>query len=360
MSKKLNNIKSGVIFGNDINTIFKLAKKKNFAIPAINCTNLDTINTVLETANKMRSPVIIQFSYGGSIFIGGNNIRNISDIKKATLGAISAANHVHLVAKYYNVPVILNTDHCHIKILPWIENLIKISEKNFNQKGYPLFSSHMLDLSKEKIEKNIKICSQYLKKMQKINMFLEIELGCTGGEEDGIDNSNINTNLLYTKPEDVNYAYKKLINISPYFIIAASFGNVHGVYKPGNIILKPKILYETQKYICKINNLKSSKPINFVFHGGSGSSIKDIHESINYGVVKMNIDTDIQWASWKGILNYYQNKKQYLKTQLGNPEGIHSPNKKYYDPRIWTTKSQISISKKLTKIFKILNSYNLW
>ncbi|QCI26083.1 class II fructose-bisphosphate aldolase [Buchnera aphidicola] len=356
----LNNIKPGVIFGKDIHKIFKLAKKKKFAIPAINCTNIYTINVVLETAAKMKSPVIIQFSYSGSMFIAGENIHSISNIQKSVLGAISAAKHVHLVSKYYDIPVILSTDHCHIDILPWIDHLIHHSEKNFKQTGHPIFSSHMLDLSKESIEKNIKICKKYLHKMQKINIFLEIELGCTGGEEDGIDNSNINTELLYTHPKDVNYAYKKLINISPDFTIAAAFGNVHGVYQPGNVHLKPKILYNTQNYIRKKNNLKSKKPINFVFHGGSGSSVKNIAEAIEYGVVKMNVDTDIQWASWKGILEYYKKNRLYLQTQLGNPKGLHHPNKKYYDPRKWIKESKLSISKQLIQIFKTLNAYNLW
>ncbi|CAL4043254.1 Fructose-bisphosphate aldolase class 2 [Buchnera aphidicola (Takecallis arundicolens)] len=352
-------IKSGVIFGQDIHKIFKLAKEKKFAIPAINCTNLDTINTVLEVAYTVKSPVIIQLSYGSSICIAGNNIPKISNIKKATLGAISAAKHVHYVAKYYNIPVILHTDHCHIDILPWVDNLIQISTENMKKKGYPIFSSHMLDLSKEPIKKNIKICSHFLNKIKHNNMFLEIELGCTGGEEDGVNNENINTELLYTKPEDVNYAYEKLIKISTNFTIAASFGNVHGVYQPGNIKLKPDILYNTQQYICKKHNLDIN-PINFVFHGGSGSSIKDIHQSINYGVVKMNIDTDIQWASWEGILEYYQNFKLYLQTQLGNPSGPYEPNKKYYDPRKWTRKSQDKIYKKLIKIFTTLNAYDVW
>lgn len=356
----LYNIKPGVIFGKDIQKIFKLAKEKKFAIPAINCTNIDTINTVLETASKMKTPVIIQFSYGGSIFIAGENINYVSNIQKATLGALSAAKHVHLMSKYYNIPVILNTDHCHIDILPWIDNLIHLSTKNFKNKGYPLFSSHMLDLSKENIKKNIAICNKYLIKMQKINIFLEIELGCTGGEEDGVNNTDLNTELLYTKPEDVNYAYEILTRTSTNFTVAAAFGNVHGVYQPGNIHLKPTILYDTQQYIQKKHNLKYKKPINFVFHGGSGSSVQHINQAIEFGVVKMNIDTDIQWASWKGILKYYKKNKSYLQTQLGNPEGLHQPNKKYYDPRTWIKESQISISKKLSKIFKTLNAYNLW
>ncbi|CAL4322802.1 class II fructose-bisphosphate aldolase [Buchnera aphidicola] len=359
MSKLLNSIKTGIIFGDEIKKIFHIAKEKKFAIPAINCTSIDTINAVLKTAHDMKSPVIIQFSYGGSSFIAGPDIINISEYKKSALGALSAAHHVHLVAKYYKIPVILHTDHCHKNNLPWVDYLIKKSEENFKNYGYPIFSSHMLDLSKESIKKNIKICKKYLTRIEKMNMILEIELGCTGGEEDGVNNSNINTNLLYTTSEDVYYAYKELKKISSNFIIAASFGNVHGVYHPDNIHLKPKILLESQKYIQKHYQLNDNRPVNFVFHGGSGSKISDIQESINYGVVKMNIDTDIQWSTWNGILKYYNKKRKYLQSQLGNPEGKNKPNKKYYDPRTWIKQSQSSILITLKKIFKNLNSYNL-
>ena len=359
MSNILNTIKTGVIFGEDIQKLFQIAKSKKFAIPAINCSNIDVINTVLKTAQKLKSPVIIQLSFGGSEFIAGQDIQNTSNIKRAVLGAISAAYHVHTVAKYYNIPVILHTDHCHKNILPWIDYLIKIGEKNFIKTGQPIFSSHMIDLSQEKLKENIKICSKYLEKMQKINMMLEIELGCTGGEEDGIKN-DIHSHLLYTKPIDVNYAYEKLIKISPNFIIAASFGNVHGVYQIGCIDLQPEILKKTQQYIYNKHRLLSMNPINFVFHGGSGSSIADIKKAINYGVVKINIDTDIQWAYWWGTLQYYRKYKSYLKTQLGNPSGQYKPNKKYYDPRSWLKASNQSVSHTLEKIFKTLNSYNLW
>lgn len=359
MSKILNFQKTGVIFGKDIQKLFKFAKKRNFAIPAINCTNIDSINSVLETAAYMKSPVIIQFSYGGSSFMAGEGLNNISQHEKAILGAISGANHVHLMSKYYNIPVILHTDHCHNKILPWIDGLLREGEKKFKTTGTPLFSSHMIDLSNENIKKNIIICTKYLKKIAKNNMILEIELGCTGGEEDGVNNTHIDSSLLYTKPEDVNYAYEKLIKISPNFTIAAAFGNVHGVYKAGNVILKPNILKKSQKYIQKKNNLSSCNPINFVFHGGSGSKISDIKKSIKYGVIKMNVDTDIQWASWSGILKYYKKNKLYLQNQLGNPNGIDKPNKKYYDPRSWIREIQLSISKKLKNIFQELNAYNV-
>ncbi|CAL4322644.1 Fructose-bisphosphate aldolase class 2 [Buchnera aphidicola (Pterocallis alni)] len=359
MSKIQNSIQNGIIFGKETKKIFKIAKKKKFAIPAVNCTNIDTINIALETASKMHAPIIIQLSYGGSSFISGNNLPTISQNKKAALGSLSAANHINLVAKYYNIPVILHTDHCYKDTLPWIDYLLKKSEIYFHNTGKTIFSSHMIDLSKEKIQKNLEISKKYLLRMSKINMILEIELGCTGGEEDGIDNSNIKSDLLYTKPEEVYYMYHELKKISNNFIIAANFGNTHGVYAPGNVQLKPNILKKTQQYICNKYNLNVNNPVDFVFHGGSGSSISDIKKSINYGVVKINIDTDIQWASWEGILKYYQNNKKNLQTQLSNINGINIPNKKYYDPRSWIQESKKSISEKLKKIFTICNCYNL-
>ncbi|BBI01346.1 fructose-bisphosphate aldolase [Buchnera aphidicola (Nipponaphis monzeni)] len=350
-------IQPGVIAAKDIHKIFKVAKKNNFAIPAVNCTNIDSINAALETASKVNSPIIIQFSYGGSAFMAGDGIKTKKKHEKAVIGAISGAQHVHIVAKYYNIPVILHTDHCHKELLPWIDELLNVGKKHFKNTGKPLFSSHMIDLSKEKIKDNINICSQYLKQIKNYNMMLEIELGCTGGEEDGVDNTHINAELLYTKPEDVNYAYEKLNSISPYFIIAASFGNVHGVYQTGNVQLKPIILKQSQDYLSQKHNLPFN-PVNFVFHGGSGSDLTDIKKSIKYGVVKMNIDTDTQWASWEGILQFYKKNKDYLQKQLGNPKGKKNPNKRYYDPRVWMRASQMSISKRLEITFKELNACN--
>ncbi|QJC32405.1 class II fructose-bisphosphate aldolase [Enterobacteriaceae endosymbiont of Donacia dentata] len=357
MSKILNYVKPGVIFGNDIQTIFKIAKKHNFALPAINCISTDSINIVLETAAKVKSPVIIQFSNAGAAFIAGKGLQNVNPELASVIGAISGAKHVHQIAKYYGIPVILHTDHCPKNKLSWIDNLLNENKKYFLKYKKPLFSSHMIDLSTESVVDNIQICSKYLKKMSKMNIILEIELGCTGGEEDGIDNSKLTKKLLYTDPYDVNYAYEKLKLISPQFIIAASFGNVHGVYQKGNVKLLPKILKNSQNFICKKHNL-TKNPINFVFHGGSGSSSVEIKESIKYGVIKMNIDTDIQWATWKGILEYFKKNKQYLSKQLGNPDGLNKPNKKYYDPRSWIRASQISIKNKLEKIFKKLNAIN--
>ncbi|QJC31168.1 class II fructose-bisphosphate aldolase [Enterobacteriaceae endosymbiont of Macroplea mutica] len=357
MSKILNYVKPGVVVGHDVQTIFKIAKKNKFALPAINCVGTDSINIVLETASKMHSAVIIQFSYGGASFIAGKGLQRHNPQLAAVMGAISGAQHVHNVAKYYKIPVILHTDHCTKKNLFWIDRLLEENQKYYNMHGCTLFSSHMLDLSRESLAENINICSKYFSIMSKMNMTLELELGCTGGEEDGIDNSNLTKTLLYTDPYDIDYAYKKLILISPQFTIAASFGNVHGVYQIGNVKLKPIILKKTQEYIMQKYKL-SYNPINFVFHGGSGSSTKDIKQSIDYGVIKMNIDTDVQWATWQGILSFYNKNKLYLQKQLGNPKGDNIPNKKYYDPRTWIRESQICVKKRLEKIFKNLNTIN--
>ncbi|CRK85547.1 Fructose-bisphosphate aldolase class 2 [Candidatus Providencia siddallii] len=353
MSKILSFIKPGVVTGNDVQKMFSIAKLNNFAFPAVNCINTDSINAVLETASKIRAPVIIQFSNGGASFISGKSLKNKNQ-EAAVLGAISGAYHVHNIAKYYQIPVILHTDHCSRKLLPWIDGLLEADEKHYRKIGKTLFSSYMIDLSNDFLNENIKICCDYLKRMSKIDMTLEIELGCTGGEEDGVNNTKLNSSALYTKPEDISYAYEKLHMISPNFTIAASFGNVHGVYKPGNINLKPKILYNSQNYVSKKFNLPKN-PLNFVFHGGSGSTLKDIKEAISYGVIKVNIDTDIQWASWIGVLDYYKKNKKYLQNQLGNPNGLDIPNKKYYDPRVWLRKGQESIITRLEKTFNDLN-----
>ncbi|QJC36430.1 class II fructose-bisphosphate aldolase [Enterobacteriaceae endosymbiont of Donacia simplex] len=358
MSKILNFIKPGVVVGHDVQTIFRIAKENKFALPAINCIGTDSINIVLETAAKLKSAVIIQFSNSGSSFIAGKGIEKKNPQLASIIGAISGAKHVHNIAKYYGIPVILHTDHCPKDKLSWIDNLLDENEKYYLIHKKSLFSSHMIDLSRESIQDNIKICSRYLKRMSKMKMTLEIELGCTGGEEDGVDNSNLNKKSLYTDPYDVNYAYEKLKLISSQFIIAASFGNVHGVYQKGNVKLLPKILKNSQKFISKKHNIPNNS-INFVFHGGSGSSLLEIKDSINYGVVKMNIDTDTQWATWKGILEFYKKYKKYLQKQLGNPQGFNKPNKKYYDPRSWIRASQISMQKRLEKTFKELNAINI-
>ncbi|WP_225639647.1 class II fructose-bisphosphate aldolase [Candidatus Profftia sp. (ex Adelges kitamiensis)] len=355
MHKILDFVNPGVITGDDVQKIFQIAKENNFALPAVNCIGTDSINAVMEVAAKVSAPVIIQFSNGGAAFIAGEGVRyHITHDTAAVLGAISGAYHVHQMAKHYGIPVILHTDHCSKNLLPWLDGLLDHGEKYFATTGKPLFSSHMIDLSEESLEENIKICSKYLARMSKINMTLEIELGCTGGEEDGIDNSNIDISTLYTQPEDVEYAYNKLNLISPRFIIAASFGNIHGVYRPGNIKLTPSILHKSQNYISYKHNLPHNY-INFVFHGGSGSNTADIKEAISYGVVKVNIDTDTQWATWEGLLNYYKENKSYLQTQLGNPDGIDKPNKKYYDPRAWLRAAQNSMIVRLELAFEELN-----
>ena len=262
------------------------------------------------------------------------------------------------MAEHYGVPVILHTDHCAKKLLPWIDGLLDAGEKHFAATGKPLFSSHMIDLSEESLQENIEICSKYLERMSKIGMTLEIELGCTGGEEDGVDNSHMDASALYTQPEDVDYAYTELSKISPRFTIAASFGNVHGVYKPGNVVLTPTILRDSQEYVSKKHNLPHNS-LNFVFHGGSGSTAQEIKDSVSYGVVKMNIDTDTQWATWEGVLNYYKANEAYLQGQLGNPKGEDQPNKKYYDPRVWLSAGQTSMMARLETAFQELNAIDV-
>ena len=354
MTKVLEVVKAGVATGDDVQKIFELAKAGHYALPAVNCVNTDTVNSVLEAAAKAKAPVVIQFSNGGASFFAGKGLK-LEGQQAAILGAIAGAKYVHQVAEAYGVPAIVHTDHAAKKLLPWIDGLLDAGEKFYAETGKPLFSSHMLDLSEESLEENIEICEQYLKRMDKMGMTLEIELGCTGGEEDGVDNTGMDSSALYTQPEDVAYAYERLSKISPRFTIAASFGNVHGVYKPGNVQLTPKILDNSQKYVSEKFGLPA-KSLDFVFHGGSGSTPEEIKEAVGYGVVKMNIDTDTQWANWEGILNYYKDKEAYLQGQLGNPEGEDKPNKKYYDPRVWLRKGSESMVERLMKAFKELNA----
>ena len=357
MSKIFDFVKPGVITGDDVQKVFEVAKANKFALPAVNCVGTDSVNAVLEAAAKVKAPVIVQFSNGGAAFIAGKGMK-LEGQKAAIIGAISGAKHVHAVAEAYGIPVILHTDHAAKKLLPWIDGLLDAGEKHFAETGKPLFSSHMLDLSEESLEENIDICCKYLERMAKMGMTLELELGCTGGEEDGVDNSHMDQSALYTQPEDVAYAYERLSKISPRFTIAASFGNVHGVYKPGNVTLTPSILDASQKYVSEKFGVPANT-LNFVFHGGSGSTQQEIEESVGYGVVKMNIDTDTQWATWEGILNYYKAKEAYLQGQLGNPEGADSPNKKYYDPRVWLRKAQETMIARLEQAFKELNAIDV-
>jgi len=349
-----NTIKPGVASGDTVQEIFKLAKEKNFALPAANVISSSTINAILETAKELNAPVIIQFSNGGACFNAGKGLSNENQ-KAAIAGAVAGAKHVHTMAKEYGIPVIMHTDHCAKKLLPWIDGLLDAGETYYKEHGVPLYSSHMLDLSEESIEENIEISKKYLERMSKMGMTLEIELGITGGEEDGVDNSDVDASKLYTQPEEVAYAYEELSKVSDKFTIAASFGNVHGVYKPGNVKLTPKILDNSQKYIEEKYNT-GKNPVDFVFHGGSGSTLEEIREAISYGVIKMNIDTDLQYAYMAGIRDYMADKTDYLQGQIGNPDGEDTPNKKYYDPRKWVREGEITFKDRLKQAFEDLNN----
>lgn len=350
------NIKPGVATGDEVQAIFNYAKEKGFALPAVNVIGSNTINAVLETAAELNSPVIIQFSNGGAQFNAGKGLSN-EDQKAAIAGATAGARHVHLMAEAYGVPVILHTDHCAKKLLPWIDGLLDAGEAFYKETGKSLYSSHMIDLSEEPIEENIEICKEYLARMSKMDMTLEIELGITGGEEDGVDNSDVDDSKLYTQPEEVAYAYEELSKVSDKFTVAAAFGNVHGVYKPGNVKLTPKILKNSQEFISEKYGVEHNH-IDFVFHGGSGSTLEEIREAIGYGVIKMNIDTDLQFAFCAGIRDYMTSKIEYLKTQIGNPDGADEPNKKHYDPRKWLREGEITFKNRLKKAFEDLNNVN--
>jgi len=352
----IHSIKPGVATGDMVQEIFRFAKHKGFALPAINVTGSNTVNAVMETASKLNSPVIIQFSNGGGHFYAGKSLSNEGQ-KAAIAGCITGAKHIHTLAELYGAVVILHTDHCAKNLLPWIDGLLDAGEVHFKETGKPLYSSHMIDLSEEPIEENIEICKKYLARMSKIGMTLEIELGITGGEEDGVDNSDVDVSKLYTQPEEVSYAYEELMKVSNMFTIAASFGNVHGVYKPGNVKLTPEILKNSQEFVkAKFNT--EHNPVDFVFHGGSGSTVEEIRESIGYGVVKMNLDTDLQFAFTEGVRDYVVKNVDYLKKQIGNPEGDDLPNKKYYDPRKWAREGEITFVNRLTKAFEDLNNVN--
>jgi fructose-bisphosphate aldolase, class II len=350
------NIKAGVATGKEVQDIFKLAKDKGFALPAVNVIGSNSINGVLETARDLNAPVIIQFSNGGAVYNAGKGLSNDNQ-KAAIAGAIAGAKHIHLLSAAYGVPVILHTDHCAKKLLPWIDGLLDASEQHFTETGKPLYSSHMIDLSEEPIKENIEICKNYLERMAKMGMTLEIELGITGGEEDGVDNTDVDDSKLYTQPEEVAYAYEELSKISNQFTIAAAFGNVHGVYKPGNVKLTPKILKNSQEYISQKYHVAHNH-IDFVFHGGSGSTVEEIREAIGYGVIKMNIDTDMQYAFMCGIRDYMKANEAYLKSQIGNPDGSDVPNKKYYDPRKWLREGENTFVERLKKAFEDLNNVN--
>jgi fructose-bisphosphate aldolase class II len=348
--------RAGVLFGEETEALYNDAKSNLFALPAVNTIGTNTINATLETAAKVNSPVIIQFSNGGAQFIAGKGMSN-DKLQANIAGAVSGALHIHNVAKYYGVPVVLHTDHAAKKWLPWVSGLIDAGEQFFKEKGQPLFSSHMLDLSEEPLQENIHTSIDFFQRMNPLGMGIEIELGVTGGEEDGVDNTEIENSRLYTQPAEVAYAYKELSKVGKMFTIAAAFGNVHGVYKPGNVVLRPEILKNSQLHIEKEFNT-GPKPVYFVFHGGSGSPQHQIREAISYGAIKMNIDTDLQWAFWEGVLNNYKKYEAFLQGQLGNPEGEDKPNKKHYDPRIWLRKGEESFVKRLEQAFEDLNCIN--
>ena len=352
----LKNLPAGVLTGDQVQEVFAYAKAKKFALPAANCVGTNSVNAVLETARDLNAPVILQFSNGGAVFFAGKGLSNENQ-QAAVAGAVSGAHHVHQVAAAYGTRVILHTDHCAKKLLPWVDGMLDAGEAFYKVHGKPLFSSHMLDLSEESLEENIDICKRYLERMSKMDMTLEIELGITGGEEDGVDNTDVDSARLYTQPEEVAYAYEELMKVSPRFTVAAAFGNVHGVYKPGNVELRPVILHNSQVYIQEKYNT-AEKPIDFVFHGGSGSSPAEIAEALSYGAIKMNIDTDLQWAFWDGVREYEASNHDYLQGQIGNPEGDDVPNKKFYDPRKWLRVAEDSFRARLKQSFEDLNNVN--
>lgn len=352
----ISHLPAGVITGDQVQEIFNHAKANHYALPAANVVGTNTVNSVLETARDVNSPVILQFSNGGAVFFAGKGLSNENQ-RAAVLGSISGAEHVHKVAADYGTRVILHTDHCAKKLLPWLDGLLDAGEEFYKAHGIPLYSSHMLDLSEEPLEENIEICKRYLERMSKMDMTLEFELGITGGEEDGVDNTGVDSSRLYTQPEEVAYAYEELMKVSDKFTVAAAFGNVHGVYKPGNVELRPIILHNTQKHIEEKFGTEPN-PLDFVFHGGSGSSPKDIKEAISYGVIKMNIDTDLQWAFWNGIREYEAKNHGYLQGQIGNPDGDDIPNKKFYDPRKWLRVAEESFQIRLRQAFEELNNIN--
>ena len=349
----MSKFRAGVLWGEEVRQVMQDAQANNYALPAVNVIGTDSINAVLETAAKVNSPVIVQFSNGGAAFYAGKGLK-LEDQRGAVLGSVSGAMHVHTLAQAYGVPVILHTDHCARKLLPWIDGLLDAGEAHFERTGQPLFSSHMIDLSEESIEENLDTCVAYMERMDKLGMFLEIELGVTGGEEDGVDNTDVDSSKLYTQPEEVAYAYERLKRVSDNFTIAAAFGNVHGVYKPGNVSLQPKILDASQRHIEEKYGTEP-KPVDFVFHGGSGSTPEEIREAIGYGAIKMNIDTDMQWAFAEGIRDYFAEKAPYLQSQIGNPDGPEKPNKKHYDPRVWLRAGEVSFVNRLEQAFEDLN-----
>lgn len=350
----MSKFRPGVLYGEEVVELYNHAKENEYALPAVNCVTSSTVNAALAAAREARSPIIIQFSNGGAHFFIGKTVPSANQ-QGPIAGAIAAAHYVHHAAEAYGVPVVLHTDHCARKILPWVEGLLEAGEKFYRERGRPLYSSHMLDLSEEPIEENLATCARFLERMHKMEMSLEIELGVTGGEEDGVDNTGVHESRLYTQPEDVARAYETLKPISHRFTVAAAFGNVHGVYKPGNVKLRPTILRDSQTFIEQKFGT-GPKPICFVFHGGSGSSREEIREAIRYGAVKMNLDTDLQWAYWDGVRAYEHKNRDFLQSQIGNPVSPDAPNKKYYDPRAWLAAAEASFTKRLLQSYEDLNA----
>lgn len=352
-------VKPGIVYGEDVYNLLKYAQVHGFAIPSVNCTSSSTVNAALEAARDAKSPIMIQFSNGGSVFFAGKGLGNSGE-RASVAGAISGAYHVKAMAELYGVPVILHSDHCAKKLLPWFDGMLEEDERHFAAHGTPLFSSHMLDLSEDPLDENIEICVKYHTRMSKINCLLEMELGITGGEEDGVNNEDVDVEKLYSQPEEVDQVYTALMKVSKNFTIAAAFGNVHGVYKSGNVKLSPERLQKHQAYIKDKHGLKDDKPVLFVFHGGSGSLKSEIDEAVSYGVIKMNIDSDTQWAYWEGVLKFYKAKEGYLQTQIGNPDGEDKPNKKNYDPRAWIRKAEDAFKARLIESFKDLKCYETY
>ncbi|KXT06671.1 hypothetical protein AC578_8540 [Pseudocercospora eumusae] len=357
MAQSVLKVKSGVIYGDDVKALFKYAQEKNFAIPAINVTSSSTVVAALEAAKVAKAPIILQMSQGGAAYFCGKGIDN-KDQSASIAGAIAGAHYIRAVAPSYGVPVVLHTDHCAKKLLPWLDGMLDADEAWFKQHGEPLFSSHMIDLSEEPVDENIKTTAAYLKRAAPMKQWLEMEIGITGGEEDGVNNEDVDNNSLYTQPEDIYEIYKTLAPISPYFSIAAGFGNVHGVYKPGNVKLRPELLQKHQKYVQEKEGIKDEKPVFLVFHGGSGSSKQDYLDAISYGVVKVNLDTDLQYAYTEGIRDYMIKKKDYVSSQVGNPEGEDKPNKKYYDPRVWVREGEKTMTKRVAVALEDFNAAN--
>ncbi|KAF8574171.1 hypothetical protein K439DRAFT_1628132 [Ramaria rubella] len=350
-------VPAGVLTGEQTRKLFEYARTNQFAIPSINITSSSTANAVLEAARDIKAPIILQASQGGSAYFAGKGLPNGKQ-EASIVGAIAAAKHVRTVAASYGIPVVLHTDHCAHKLLPWFDGVLEADAAHFKEHGAPLFSSHMLDLSEEPKHENIALCAKYLAKLAPLDIFLEMEIGITGGEEDGVDNTGVDNASLYTQPEDIWEVYEALSKISPNFSIAAAFGNVHGVYKPGNVKLRPELLGKHQAHVAEKLGKKGEKPLFLVFHGGSGSTKEEIRTAVENGVVKMNVDTDTQFAYLSGIRDFVQSKKDYLATQVGNPEGADKPNKKYYDPRVWVREGEKTLSERVKEACRDLGNVN--